>query len=160
MKEYCKVIFETEEKDYFCVWFSDINSGFLKEQDHVACFRDEDVFDKFTAAKGIKIKETMIFDLSSLLSFALGNGDEIDASMLLNFWNICSDLAFTLNLSFLGDDDNETLSEIYDTLFFIQTADDDEEDSEDTSLTEDDLSDLREVIADGCKMIVANLNAI
>ncbi len=159
MKEYCKVIFETEEKDYFCVWFSDINSGFLKEQDHIACFRDEDVFDKFTAAKGISIKETMIFDLTSLLSFALGSEDDFDASALLNFWNICSDLAFSLNLSFLGDDDNETLSEIYDTLFFIQTADEGE-DEEDTTLTEDDLSDLREVIADGCKMIIANLNAI
>lgn len=159
MKEYCKVIFETEEKDYFCVWYSDINSGFLKEQDHIACFRDEDVFDAFTKAKGISIKETMIFDLSSLLGFALGKDDDFDASALLNFWNICSDLAFTLNLSFLGDDDNETLSEIYDTLFFIQTADEGE-DEEDTTLTSDDLEDLREVIQDGCKMVVSNLNAI
>ncbi len=159
MKEYCKVIFETEEKDYFCVWYSDINSGFLKEQDHIACFRDEDVFDAFVSAKGISLKETMIFDLSYLLGFAMGKEEDFDAASLLNFWNICSDLAFTLGIGFLGDDDNETLSEIYDTLFFIQTADEDE-DEEATELTSDDLCDLKEVIAEGCKLVVTNLNAI
>ena len=37
MKEYLKVIFETEEKDYFCIWQTDLNSGFYKDGDHVAC---------------------------------------------------------------------------------------------------------------------------
>ncbi len=160
MKEYSKVIFETEEKDYFCLWFTDINSGFVTEEDHVACFRDEDVFDAYCKAKGFTPKDTMLFDLSSLLSFAIGKDNDFDASTLLNFWNICSDLAFTLKLDFVGDDDNETLSEIYDTLFFLETADDDEVSEEDATITEDDLSDLREIVAEGCKMIIGNLNAI
>lgn len=158
MTEYLKVIFETAEKDYFCIWQTDLNSGFYKDGDHVACFRDEDVFDAYAAAKGLKIKETMLFDLAELMEFAAGGG-MISASVLLNFWNISSDLAFTLGASFLGDDDNETLSEIYDTLFFLTSTDEDA-DEEDKTLSEDDESDLREVVADGCRLIVTELNAL
>lgn len=159
MTEYLKVIFETAEKDYFCIWQTDLNSGFYKDGDHVACFRDEDVFDAYAAAKGLKIKETMLFDLAELMEFAAGGG-MISASVLLNFWNISSDLAFTLGASFLGDDDNETLSEIYDTLFFLTSTDEDTDDEEDKTLSEDDESDLREVVADGCRLIVTELNAL
>lgn len=158
MKEYLKVIFETEEKDYFCIWQTDLNSGFYKDGDHVACFRDEGVFDAYAAAKGIRLKETVVFDLASLMSFAGGLTDEFDPSTLLNFWNISSDLAFTLGVSFLGDDDNEALSEIYDTLFFLTSAD--EPECEMPSLSPDDIADLRSVIADGCKLIVTNLTAV
>lgn len=158
MTEYLKVIFETAEKDYFCIWQTDLSSGFYKDGDHVACFRDEDVFDAYAAAKGLKIKETMLFDLAELMEFAAGGG-MISASVLLNFWNISSDLAFTLGASFLGDDDNETLSEIYDTLFFLTSTDEDA-DEEDKTLSEDDESDLREVVADGCRLIVTELNAL
>lgn len=158
MKEYLKVIFETEEKDYFCIWQTDLNSGFYKDGDHVACFRDEGVFDAYAAAKGIRLKETVMFDLASLMSFAGGLTDEFDPSTLLNFWNISSDLAFTLGVSFLGDDDNEALSEIYDTLFFLTSAD--EPEGEMPSLSPDDIADLRSVIADGCKLIVTNLTAV
>lgn len=159
MKEYLKVIFETEEKDYFTVWQTDLNSGFYKEGDHIACFRDEGVFDAYAAAKGIRIKETLVFDLASLMSFAGGLTDEFDPSVLLNFWNIASDLAFTLGVSFLGDDDNESLSEIYDTLFFLTGTDEDERD-EMPALSDDDIADLRSVVADGCKIIVTNLAAV
>lgn len=159
MKEYLKVIFETEEKDYMCIWQTDLNSGFYKDADHVACFRDEEVFDAYCSAKGLKIKETLIFNLSDLMSFAAGIQEDYDPSSLLNFWNICSDLAFTLEVPFLGDDDNDALSEIYDTLFFMSSSEPDAEPTKET-LTDDDISDLKEVISDGCKLIVSNLNAI
>ncbi len=159
MTEYLKVLFETAEKDYFCIWQTDLNSGFYKDGDHVACFRDEDVFDAYAAAKGLKIKETMLFDLAELMEFAAG-GDMPSASVLLNFWNISSDLAFTLGASFLGDDDNETLSEVYDTLFFLTSTEEEAAGEDDKTLSEDDLSDLREVVADGCRLIVTELNAL
>lgn len=159
MKEYLKVIFETEEKDYFCIWQTDLNSGFVKDSDHVACFRDEEVFDAYCSAKGLKIKETLVFSLVDLMSFASGISSDYNPSLFLNFWNICSDLAFTLGVTFLGDDDNDALSEIYDTLFFMSSSEPDEKQTKET-LTKDDISDLREVISDGCKLIVSNLNAI
>ena len=157
MKEYSKVIFETDEKDYFTLWYTDINSGFVKETDHIVCFKEEEVFDAYCKAKGIVYKETMIFNLPDLLSFAIGRTDEADPTLMLNFWNICSDLSFTLGVEFTGDDDNETISELYDTLFFFQEAEDDGELKE---LTPDDIADLREIVTEGCKLIVANLNAI
>lgn len=158
MKDNIKVIFETDEKDYFCIWQTDINAGFYKDGDHVACFRMEDVFDSYCNAKGLKISETLVFDLTKLMGFVQGSGSDFDPSELLNFWNICADLAFTLDTSFLGDDDNETLSEIYDTLFFMTCSDPD--DSEERFLTSDDVCDLKEVIADGCRLIISNLTAI
>ena len=115
------------------------------------------MLDAYAAAKGIRLKETVVFDLASLMSFAGGLTDEFDPSTLLNFWNISSDLAFTLGVSFLGDDDNEALSEIYDTLFFLTSS---EPEGEMPSLSPDDIADLRSVIADGCKLIVTNLTAV
>ena len=93
------------------------------------------------------------------MSFAAGIQEDYDPSSLLNFWNICSDLAFTLEVPFLGDDDNDALSEIYDTLFFMSSSEPDAEPTKETR-TDDDISDLKEVISDGCKLIVSNLNAI
>lgn len=158
MKENIKIIFETDEKDYFCIWQTDLNSGFYKDGDHIACFRLEDVFDAYCSAKSITFSETMVFDLAELMSFAKGSTKDFNPSELLNFWNISSDLAFTLGVSFLGDDDNETLSEIYDTLFFITSTDDDGKTEKE--LSSDDIDDLREVIADGCRLIVTNLKAV
>lgn len=159
MKEYCKVIFETEAKDYICLWYSDLNSGFVTEENHVVCFRDEDVFDRYCRAKGYRLRETMLFDLAELMRFAGGQSNDFSPSSLLNFWNICSDLAFTLKLSFLGDDDNDSLSELYDTLFFMEAEPEKNDEHEDV-FSGDDLSDLREVIADGCKLIISQLNAL
>ncbi len=159
MKEYCKVIFETEEKDYICLWYSDLNAGFVTEEDHVICFRDEDVFDRYCRGKGYRLRDTMLFDLAALMRFAGGLSNDFSASTLLNFWNICSDLAFTLKLGFLGDDDNDSLSELYDTLFFMESASEDEK-KYTATLSDDDLSDLREIIADGCKLIISHLNAL
>lgn len=158
MTEYLKVIFEAAEKDYICIWQTDLNSGFYKDGDHVACFRDEEVFDAYSAAKGLKIKETMIFDLTDLMEFSSG-GDMPSASLLLNFWNISSDLAFTIGASFLGDDDNDSLAEVYDTLFFMTSTDPDDE-GEEKCLSDEDISDLREVVKDGCRLVVTGLNAI
>lgn len=158
MKEYCKVIFETDATDYICLWCCDINSSFVTEEDHVLCFRDEDVFDSYCRAKGLSVPDTQVYDLAELMTFAQGATDDFHAGTLLNFWNIVADLAFTLKLDFLGDDDNDALSELYDTLFFIDTADAEEDTKKE--LTASDLDDLREVVGDGCRLIVTHLTAL
>ncbi|MDP4132814.1 MAG: hypothetical protein Q8882_02240 [Bacillota bacterium] len=153
MKEYFKSVFETDEKDYYCVWYADINSGFATEKDHVVCFSDPAVLEGYCRGKGISLsKETMIFNLSSLMEFAVGLTNDFVASEVLNFWNACSDLAFTLKLEFSGDDDNDALEELYDTLFIMGSE-------PGTELTEDDIADLREVIKDGCQLVTENLFA-
>lgn len=159
MKEYFEIIFETEEKDYICVWYSDINSGFVVENDRIPCFSTEDTFKAYCNAKGYVIKGSIVYNLTSLMSFAAGKTDDFDPSFLLDFWNICSDLSFSLDVHFLGDDDNEALSEIYDTLFFMSSSDSNETDTK-SSLSLDDISDLRSVVTDGCRIVIENLVSI
>lgn len=154
MTEYCKTIFETDTQDYYCIWYSDLNSGFMKEKDHIVCFKEEDVLEGYCRAKGYSLSnDERVFNLPMLMSFASGEEENLAPGLILDFWNICSDLAITSGADFIGNDENDALDELYDTLFLII------EDPK-SKFTEDDIEDLKTLVKEGCTLIVEQLFAL
>lgn len=151
MSECLKIIFMTDEKDYIC--FAEKNM-FLKEAGHIVCFSLEEVADKFAQAKGISIGDTICFDLSLIAEFIEGGETIKSPALFLDFWNIMSDLSYSASASFLGDDDNDSLAELYDTLFYMV------ESGEAVPFSKDDLLDLKEVLKDGINLILSTLIAL
>lgn len=150
MIEYYKTIFETAEKDYFCLWYSDIDDGFYAENKRVICFLEEAVLEAFCRAKGFPLmKECLIYKLDEIEDWLDGNKANVNCEQMLDFWNAASCFAFVTGQSFVGDDDNDGIDEIYDLLFYGI--------DQETDFSNEELEDLSAIISDGLDLVKSNL---
>ena len=83
---------------FFAIWVStETEDFFLKNEQTLLFFRSNKEIDDFCRLKNIEIVLETFFDFDSI--------DYNNYDQLINLWNIISDLSKTLNLSFIGNND-------------------------------------------------------
>lgn len=91
-ENYYLVKFKILQEEYYTFWYSDDVDGFMLDTDE--------------------------FIISSAILRRI-NIRKINCNLFLDYWNIFSDIAHSLNYQFLGDcRENETISHIYEKLFY------------------------------------------
>ncbi|WP_010252784.1 hypothetical protein [Acetivibrio cellulolyticus] len=119
MEEYYKFVFILDSKEYYCIWFSGEKDGFVTDGDKLKCFYDFDQLQTFALDNNIEV-----FDEGSELSINLAQkwddqkGENVDCKYFLHYWNMMSDLSYSVKESFYGDNKNSTLNKLYDKLFW------------------------------------------
>lgn len=100
--EYFAVKFKIQQDIYFTIWAStEEKDYFLTRNSSLLFFCTEDSLYNFCEVSKINIKAETEFDFSFIVYS--------NYSDFINKWNIISDLAGTLHLSFLGDSDEMLL---------------------------------------------------
>lgn len=116
-EKYEIVTFEISGKEYHTIWYMDDIDGFLLEQ--TGCLK---AFAAKKEAAAFAQKEGFILDDNDfLISSAILEKYamiEVDCNLVLNYWNTFSDLAHSLNCSFLGDNREGIVQNIYVKLFY------------------------------------------
>jgi hypothetical protein len=121
MKTYYLEEFKYMERSYFCIWYSDEVDGFYMEENKIVYFNSLEEVKQYCLKHGILYIEEENMEYSRQDMHAIqqwvseGNGDDVDCNLLLTFWNIVTDLAATLKIDYVGDDDK--YFRIYDKLF-------------------------------------------
>ena len=97
--EYYAVVFRILQQSYFTIWVSSEDEDFfLTAENYLLFFLTRNELYDFCKVSAIQIEAETSFDFDSI--------DYEDCNVLIDLWNISSDLAKTLNLLFIGDMDN------------------------------------------------------
>ena len=117
MREYYLVEFVNNKKSRFCFWISDEKDKFLQEKGVVVFFDNQLQAKKYAKKNEFKIDdEYTTYDVDFFEKWLQIKTANISCKKFLDFWNICADMAYTLNKEFIGNRDYEEL-DIYNNLF-------------------------------------------
>lgn len=117
LKDYYPIKILRHEKVYFCIWYTNDVDGILLEKNKIKSFSNYDNLKNYCEENKIKIKEDIsTYNLDEVLEWLSSRKQEVDCKIILDLWNLISDLAKSSDEYFYGDDD-ETLH-ISEKLFY------------------------------------------
>jgi hypothetical protein len=106
----------------YCIWFSNEKDGLLCDSNNkILCFSNErSVFD-YLSQNNLNLFNNEIsytYDFQELEKWINSGSIIVNCVEILNFWNIFTDVAYTIGFKFKGDKRNKNISLIYDKLFY------------------------------------------
>ncbi len=105
--------------DYYLIWFSDDIDGLLIENQRLLVFSSVDEAKIFASNEHIVLENGITdYDLSHFTELINNTGISKNCGMLIDIWNLFSDLSKSLNEHFAGDDEDEETIDIYNKLFY------------------------------------------
>ena len=111
--EYYPVQIQINGKTIFCLWYALENEDrLISSKDKLTVFSSMDEVIRFCVNRELKLNlehETAFYDLD--IPF-----EENESKELLSFWNIFTDIANSINISFRGDVQGGIRDDIYDKL--------------------------------------------
>ena len=117
--KYWLVEFRILQKNYYTFWYTDDIDGFLLDNNgYLKSFptKEEAIF--FAKEEGFCLDTRSVLCISSGILRNI-NIRRIRCNLYLNYWNILSDVAHSINCQFLGDNrENGTVQYIYEKLFY------------------------------------------
>lgn len=119
MVEYFKFEFIIDNKKFICIWFSGEKDGFISEGGKIKDFCNFDQLHSYALENNIEIIDEgseLSVDFAQKWDFT--KEKVINCKYFLHFWNMISDLSYSVNENFYGDKKNRTLNKIYDKLFY------------------------------------------
>lgn len=119
MKKYYLVRVIYKNRDFFLIWYSDIEDAFLLFEQKILIFQNINDVKKIVEKQNLLLEEEItVYDLSNIID--LINHIELSENChtLFNAWNFFGDLAKALNKVFIGDSEEELIMDIYDKLFY------------------------------------------
>lgn len=112
--DYYIVEFKFAEKSYFTLWYSEDKDEFYTYKGKLLSFFNRDELVKFTQDYNLIIsKEETEIRCDLILGWNIDK--EINYEHIIDFWNICTDLAYSIDANFLGV--NNEFKGIYNKLF-------------------------------------------
>lgn len=115
--QYYIVGFVMKRKKYFTIWYTDDKDGFvLNSQGRIEIFKTENDVREFLQKKQIKPGEKVtLVDCDEIGEM---NYEHIECSRVLDFWNIITDISYSVNEDFVGRTKSEEILNVYDKLFY------------------------------------------
>ena len=116
-EKYYLVQFKILQKEYDTFWYTDDVDGFMMDTDNtLKSFPTKEQAVAFADKEGFMLDTEAFLVSTSILKDM--NIREINCKLYLNYWNIFSDVANSINEQFLGDSRNGTIRHIYEKLFY------------------------------------------
>ncbi len=117
MNQYYIVNFIMNRNNHFCLWYTDELDGFEVEDNKLIWFKQENNMKLFCYDKNITFSDGVIsFDIDQLSDMIKFKPEEFDCNLILDMWNIFSDVSKSVNLPFKGD--NDMVLDIYSKIFY------------------------------------------
>jgi len=109
-------------KKYIAFWYTDLQDGVLvDEHNKLIIFRCFEEANMYSSSKHLQVDftETIKYDFDILGNWLLNPiGQTVDCQGFLNLWNLTIDIAYSCQLKFLGNLQDELTNIIYDKLFY------------------------------------------
>ena len=105
-------------EEYYTIWYTDDVDGFMMDTDNtLKSFPTKEQAVAFADKEGFMLDTEAFLVSTSILKDM--NIREINCKLYLNYWNIFSDAAHSLNRRFLGDNrEQAVIQRIYEKLFY------------------------------------------
>lgn len=118
MKYYLtKIIYDG--RNYFLVWYSGKEDGFLVSGQRLFVFSSVEDADRFAKKEKISFEaEEITYDFSDIPRLTGKEESPENCRIFIDTWNFFSDLSKSLNEKFIGDFGDETTNTIYNKLVY------------------------------------------
>ncbi len=142
----------------YILWISDdIDGVVVDNQRKVIAFKDKAQLLKFVEKKAISLKEGITaYYINNLQQWVLEPDRNIDYEVFLNFWNLCTDISYSVGIDFMGDVRDELINNLYNKLFDASGTFISEEPN--PTFNEVEISKLSEIIQNGLALLIDNLS--
>jgi len=142
----------------YILWISDdIDGVVVDNQRKVIAFKDKAQLLKFVEKKAISLKEGITaYYINNLQQWVLEPDRNIDYEVFLNFWNLCTDISYSVGIDFMGDVRDELINNLYNKLFDASETFISEEPN--PTFNEVEISKLSEIIQNGLALLIDNLS--
>ena len=157
-KEYYIVELVFEKRAYFTLWYESDTDGFVLNEEG-NCIR---AFDDAISARIFADRLGYILAGNATIvcnELVLLNFQNLNCHLLLDFWNIVSDMTNSLSINFLGDHKERNIASLYNKLFYgcnLPAIRKDNADFEpEWSQYEQDL--ITQIVKEGIKIILENI---
>lgn len=116
-EKYYLIKFQVLQEEYFTFWYTDDVDGFLLDMDGaLKSFPTKEEAVAFADKKGFLL-DADVFLVSSVILRKM-NIRDINCHLFLDYWNIFSDVAHSINCPFIGDRRHGIVQHIYEKLFY------------------------------------------
>jgi len=158
MKDYYAISFILDIKEHYCIWYTnDLDGVITNGNDRIVQFINESELHEYCTKSDIILSSSQenmaLYDLDKLNEWLREEKTAFDNNLMLNLWNIISDVARSLNKPFIGDDDKMLF--IYDKLFHANNLPaympSDKEYT--PNWDKDEIAELRFVLSNGIQII-------
>lgn len=151
-KDFQLIILEYNDKEYNVVMYQDKGYKLICDKDKFKIFDTLEDIKAYETENNITIciDDCPYYNLSSFNIKFITSPDADICQLLLELYNLASASAQTLNVSFIGDDDEEC-DMIYDALCFSC------ETEQNAYLEKDELKCLHEILKQGKQIILSGL---
>lgn len=106
-------------KEYYTFWYTDDIDGFVTDQDgKIKSFSTKREAMAFAKEKEFSLYAGTCEYIIAPSIYRKKNLKNIDCKRYLNYWNIFSDVAHSVNHQFLGDNREGIIQRIYEKLFY------------------------------------------
>ncbi|PEJ59072.1 hypothetical protein CN692_06220 [Bacillus sp. AFS002410] len=118
--EYYPFLFIIKQKEFYCIWYSEDKDGFVTENNKVKFFETEKMLFDYAKLKNIEFMENKItsFSIDQAINWLTRKNAIIKSDYFLDFWNLITDLAYSVGDNFYGDAKEEAIHKVYDKLFW------------------------------------------
>ncbi len=110
--EYYPVKLRMDKRDFFLIWYSSENEDrIISSDDELEIFNSLDELINFSKSQLLRL------NLEEEISFYdLDKSTDNDIEEVLNLWNLFTDIAISVNISFLGDIHGQIRNDVYNKL--------------------------------------------
>lgn len=159
MRAYFPFTFIAENIQYCCIWYSDEEDGFVTEAEKVKSFAAMSELISYVVSHNLKIAEETTVLFVDGFTYWLKEQTKFDCGEFLMYWNVITDLARSVEITFYGNKNTTSLNAIYDKLYIgSQLPTKDEGNSLNQPFwSEKELTELTKVIEDGLSIVEASL---
>ena len=147
-----------------CIWYSNDKDGLCVDEDKkIISFPDIDAAILYVSKKDLSLSnedDIYTYDFDNLRQWINGNDSTVDCNEILNFWNIFTDVAYSIGITFKGDTKNKAIRTIYDKLFYGCNLPAFKPDGEEDFIpiwNEKQINILKSVLENGLNMFVENI---
>lgn len=133
------------------MWFEDAigNNRFLKDHNDIVIFNDENFFKTYCCNNKLQVSTNILeLDIDRI------NSNTEDYDLLIDFWNCISDLAVSSEMIFLGDSDDDTITDLYNRLFVNTEASKLTKNYSKSNFSENDYQTINDVITSGINLVI------
>jgi len=106
----------------YCIWVSNEKDRLLcNSNNKILCFPNENSVFNYLSQNNLKLFDNEInqtYDFQKLEQWINSESLSVNCIEILNFWNLFTDVAYTISIKFQGDKRNKITSLIYDKLFY------------------------------------------
>lgn len=114
--------FRLADQDLYLIWiFDKIDKVYLNKKGRIPTFKSKKAIKAYAKKKGLpKLtkEDYVLHDMDQILAWIKKPKRTIHCNNYLSVWNLLTDVAYSLNRPFKGDQKKKTINKIYDKLFF------------------------------------------